>query len=587
MSLSLTTYDDMLSILTDKTDKTNNQFKLTSDQENAVKDISSFLQDPLAKTHGLFGYSGTGKSTLTTTITAFLLEHRLIKSVILTAPTNKAVNVLKSKFHKIVSDLIFKLTGSTDHAHSTLDKQLTVLEDVGITIVFATVHKLLNYKSGFNVSGDRIFSKNSKSSILKYDLVVVDECSMLAMKIVYDIFNDIRVVNPNIKPPKLLLVGDNAQLPPVKEEVSIVYSTNPEDFSMKSFKKNVRDINHFNTQVSLDNLQKDVMSFSRSQLNEVVRSSDHHVVSMCNEIRFWITGEVDKPDIKKYKGGLVKIYRKKDTDYNKTTTKWFKKYLKTVQNGQNNGSIILTWTNKQTDAYNSEARKALLNKDNPDRFEVNDLLVMSDFYCGFNLTLNTSDYLHTSEQVKVVNVTTTTITTPDFNLELLTNITKLTDYDLIKEAYTKVIKELNNTINKLYRVYEISVVKLNDATGHTYRMYVIDDKSRRVLEDDCERTSRRIQAFRNYCHKTFNRSMITVDRELIKPLWQERSTRLLDPFANVKYGSSMSTHKSQGSSFFNVFVDADDILNNPNQNEAKRCLYTAMSRTSNELHLLI
>ena len=35
-----------------------------------------------------------------------------------------------------------------------------------------------------------------------------------------------------------------------------------------------------------------------------------------------------------------------------------------------------------------------------------------------------------------------------------------------------------------------------------------------------------------------------------------------------------------------VFVDAHDIFKNNNANEAKRCIYTALTRTSNELHIL-
>jgi exodeoxyribonuclease V len=78
-----------------------------------------------------------------------------------------------------------------------------------------------------------------------------------------------------------------------------------------------------------------------------------------------------------------------------------------------------------------------------------------------------------------------------------------------------------------------------------------------------------------------------IDNEIIRPLWRQWNKLFIDQFANVNYGNSHSVHKSQGSSFYNVFVDSDDILNNPNQEEAKRCIYTAFTRSSNELHILI
>jgi ATP-dependent exoDNAse (exonuclease V) alpha subunit len=47
----------------------------------------------------------------------------------------------------------------------------------------------------------------------------------------------------------------------------------------------------------------------------------------------------------------------------------------------------------------------------------------------------------------------------------------------------------------------------------------------------------------------------------------------------------MTVHKSQSSSYYNVFVDTDDILNNNNINDCKRCIYTAYTRAINELHI--
>ena len=78
-----------------------------------------------------------------------------------------------------------------------------------------------------------------------------------------------------------------------------------------------------------------------------------------------------------------------------------------------------------------------------------------------------------------------------------------------------------------------------------------------------------------------------ITKSIIRSLWKEFNDKFIATFANVNISMSITTHKAQSSTYFNVFVDADDILNNINSDEAKRSLYTACSRTSNELHILI
>tara|TARA_B110000211_G_scaffold232817_1_gene297422 strand:+ start:622 stop:783 length:162 start_codon:yes stop_codon:yes gene_type:complete len=46
----------------------------------------------------LFGYAGTGKTTMIAETIGFLILNKNIKKVCFTASTNKATDVLKSKF---------------------------------------------------------------------------------------------------------------------------------------------------------------------------------------------------------------------------------------------------------------------------------------------------------------------------------------------------------------------------------------------------------------------------------------------------------------------------------------------------------
>jgi ATP-dependent exoDNAse (exonuclease V) alpha subunit len=73
----------------------------------------------------------------------------------------------------------------------------------------------------------------------------------------------------------------------------------------------------------------------------------------------------------------------------------------------------------------------------------------------------------------------------------------------------------------------------------------------------------------------------------INNLYKNWQNIIIDKFAQLNYGYSITVHKSQGSTFTNVFIDILDILSNNNTEETSKCLYTAITRSSNRLELLI
>lgn len=578
--------------------------ELTKDQKTASNNIFKFLQDDTSKTYGLYGYSGSGKSTLITKLIHYLIKNNYLKSVVFAAPTNKAVNVLKSKFKEDLDDLVKHKTNILDISTMSFEEQLVSLEGRGIKIHFQTVHKLLDYKNEFSVNGDRIFVKGKKSLLKNYDFAVVDECSMISYQIITDIFEDIRD-----KPSKVLFVGDNAQLPPVNEKTSIIFSKDLKDFNLEAFKKIMPlEDNYFESlednlhAIMLENLQKDIFKQESITLKEVVRSSNTKVVGLCNDIRSWVIGLVEQPRIGGFKGNKVKLYKLKKQD--RLGSKWFKQCLtnfKTAQisnsNSKSSSNIILTWTNNQSNIYNNAIREKLFEKgeDELDTFEIGDILVLNDFYNipeSLSKSNKKKSRLYTSEQIKVIDTEQITKVVPCFSDVLPDKLSSLKYFVGIYFDYKKMISSINKSINRNYNVWKLTVENLaesnkKDSIPESYNMYVIKDESSLILKDDNIKTTRKIKEFRRYCNGMFKDNIKTIDKEIIKPLWAEWSKRFSDPFANVKYGASMSTHKSQGSSFYNVFVDIDDILKNRNNDEAKRCLYTAITRTSNELHILI
>ena len=68
---------------------------------------------------------------------------------------------------------------------------------------------------------------------------------------------------------------------------------------------------------------------------------------------------------------------------------------------------------------------------------------------------------------------------------------------------------------------------------------------------------------------------------------EEYQSNVIECFAELNYGYCITVHKSQGSTFLNVYIDMNDILSNNNINEMSKCLYTSITRSSKTLKLLI
>lgn len=549
----------------------------TEDQLNALGQIFSFITDFNQKTYGLYGFAGTGKTTVLVEIVTFLIKNGLIKSVAFTAPTNKAVNVIKFKFASYLQELVPSC--STD----TFEDILLKLDKTGVTVEFMTIHKLLKFEMDYDFDGGIYFNKGTDDSLIdKYELVIVDECSMIPLQLVNQVFSDLRMkvqkMSDNFKrTPKIIFSGDPAQLPPVNEDFSVLF--------LKGETK----------KIAQQNLVKNIEEMPTYTLKKVMRSKLPAVTNVCLQIRLWTMGEIKIPDVKKHIGKGTHIYEYKKES--KIKTQWFKKCLDYFEKGKS-CNIILTWTNKQADDYNQTIRQTLFGNKLLKRFETGDILVLNDFY---NFTENkeqkndiyadsSQGKFHTSEQIKVTNLEIVTKKITDFS-EYNRDIMKLQNGKYYDSKFKETIQNINKYTNRQYLCWALTVKRLEDTMGtpddSVSVIYVIHEQSLKQWENDKNYISEAIKKLRKQLVTKFRTKASTIDNHITKKLWKDFHKSLFSPFANVNYGYAITCHKGQGSNFFNVFVDVDDIVKNGRDNETKKCLYTALTRASNELHMLL
>ena len=82
-------------------------------------------------------------------------------------------------------------------------------------------------------------------------------------------------------------------------------------------------------------------------------------------------------------------------------------------------------------------------------------------------------------------------------------------------------------------------------------------------------------------------NLFSIIEKKMNTLWKEWQNKIIDSMAQLNYGYCITVHKSQGSTFSNVYIDIADIFENKSKDEVLKCLYTAITRTSDSLELLL
>lgn len=456
---------------------------LNDGQKEAYVKIRNFLssKSPDFDMFLLEGFAGTGKTYVIGKIVKYIEDNTNWK-VAVTAPTNKAVKVLKR-------------TGGLG-----INKR---------RVSFQTIHKLLGLTEEITSDGKQKFVKkfNDESRIEDYNVVIVDEVSMLND----DLFLELVSFNSMVK---IIFMGDPAQIPPVGKSDCI------------PFKESER------VKYKIDRyLLTEIMR--QSEGNPIIGAGflmrenllcEHSLVPKADNLMPNGTGIVNLDfNEKNVREGLSDLFAqyfdcqffRADPDYAK----------------------IIAWRNVTVNKLNNIVRSIIYKDKELSRIMTGEKLVANKpIIDKFGVIV-----FNTNDEFEAVNY--------------------------------KVSFRTCATESKSVRLgYYDTKVKYTDIDGS-------------VL-------FKRIDILHEDSFGDFNRVLEELKKEALskrgfdaKKAWV-RYYEFMRGFADVGYNYSITGHRSQGSTYNNVFVIEDDIRQNRNTFEMNRILYTVYTRPSEKLFLI-
>ncbi|MEM9542116.1 MAG: AAA family ATPase [Cyanobacteria bacterium P01_E01_bin.42] len=179
-------------------------FQLTPCQNTALEQMQAFYYSE-GRFFLLQGGAGTGKTTVIREFIRNLQKKYRQVKIAASAPTHKAVGVLEE-----------------------------IGEESSKSLHYATIHRLLGLKLEPE-KGERVLREGRRSRIGKYDLVIVDEASMVSSAL----WTLLQQISQKYST-KFIFTGDVAQLPPIHETRSPIFDL-PQQFSLTEVVRQAQD----------------------------------------------------------------------------------------------------------------------------------------------------------------------------------------------------------------------------------------------------------------------------------------------------------------------------------------------------------
>ena len=516
-------------------------FKLT-DEQTAVMDNSV---ESIGKGRSVIikGSAGTGK----TTVVPYIIKQLSIKHICIAAPTWKALRVVRVKIgddDKLDFNTVAYLSGLSPNAN-------------------------LDYFDPNNVK----FKRNTKQSaerIGEYKLIIIDEGSMIKRvisKFLFDMSKETNVI--------FLVLGDEFQLPPVKETMSFSLREH-EGFDIYTLTTIIRQKADNKTFNLITPLLNDIIN-EKNLVNDIIKETfdvgtttdewkailDNYKYTEIKTSDKWFDVLANKPsDITKETGGYICLSTHKFNDV-------IKQYFRKEELKDNIDYIkYIAYTNENVQIYNTLIKTAI-DKHNT-ICKGNYLLGYKDVRIGDTKVLGNSDEF-------IVEDTQPHIQYYKKNVAGCLILTKKLTEITIEGQLCKLKNLFDNKIITIF-------IPSKTATNHELirrehlKYFVPNYKGMNLIQSMRKYYPKHMEFFNGIVLST---DIVIVDKKTIKK--------------NIDFAYGITVHKSQGSTYKCSFIDIKNILDTSNmimsreQNNLKKLLisintkqmiYTALTRSS-------
>lgn len=162
---------------------------LNEGQSKAFESLKEFVDSSFQHMFLLEGNAGTGKTTTLSKFVEWAVQSGKFSNICMASPTHKALRVMKEMCPPSVSS----------------------------AVTFSTIHSMLGLRHEITKDGKEIFvrDKNVMTKFPFYDFVIVDESSMIADQLFYE------MEEQNYNGKKILFVGDSNQINPVNNSIAV------------------------------------------------------------------------------------------------------------------------------------------------------------------------------------------------------------------------------------------------------------------------------------------------------------------------------------------------------------------------------
>lgn len=461
----------------------------TYDQKIAVDGLTEFINSPFNEQKFVYGLVGPGGVGKTFVIKYIVRNCKYATSVIrFTAPTHKACRVFSQALDNI--------------------ETYTIQSTFGFRINMNLAD--FDYKNPQ-------FDPMASPKLENIELLIIDESSMLPTGLVQYINNVCRKQSI-----KVIYIGDNSQLPPVKETRSTAF-----DSCVKKF-----------------------------YLNEIVRQgASNPILNILNMLREDIRNKTTKTIVYFAKHIGEMNYNENGEGYSIIgRTDFIRNIATKFQDEEYTHNIdkykIIAYTNLAVTQWNNFVRNLIISESERGIITKNDLVMSyKTIVDEFNSIIinNSEEYIIND----IVNYTDS-----KYNLQGY-----LIKFQLVNGGQiTKPLFVINHTdkftVLKYVQTLDELVKSAKMATGAV--------------------RSKRWKEYFDFKDNYLIANNITRNGQIIYP-------------RDLDYGFSITSHKSQGSTYENVFVDVNDIVFDkdgriyPNIDDVLRRLYVACSRTKTDL----